>query len=191
MPPLDMHRAEIGADMVGRQLLRSTVIGIAAGLSASWIMNRFQTLVTDASTAGTGSGDGEQDEPATVKAADAVSNTVTGEPVPEEYEAPAELAVHYGFGAFVGGLYGALGEFLPGVRAGFGTAYGAGVAVVADEALVPAMGLAPPPQDVPAHTHAYAIASHLVFGAALEGSRRLIEAAISPATKGEGERGHG
>ena len=157
------------------RLLRSTVIGIAAGLSASWIMNRFQQAVTAAvGDIGTG---GSRDEPATVKAADAVSGSVTGNPVPEPYEDPAQSAVHYGFGAFVGGVYGLLGEFQPGIRTGFGTAYGAGVAVVADEALVPAIGLAPPPQDVQPEAHAYGFASHLVFGAALEGSRRIIERA--------------
>lgn len=160
--------------MKRQRLLRSTLIGIAAGLSASWIMNRFQAVAIAQSDAG------EQDEPATVKAAGLLSETVTGEPIPEPYKEPAGSAVHYGFGAFVGGVYGALGEFLPGVRAGFGTAYGAGVAVVADEALVPALGLAPPAQDVPVETHAYGVVSHLVFGAALEGSRRLIEGATSP-----------
>ncbi len=140
-----VRRPKIGGAVDGGRLLRSTVIGIAAGLSASWIMDRFQVAVSAAS----GSEAGEEDEPATAKAADAVSKAATGEPVPDECEAPAGSAVHYGFGALVGGLYGALGEILPGIRAGFGTAYGAGVAVVADEALVPAVGLAPPPQEVP------------------------------------------
>jgi uncharacterized membrane protein YagU involved in acid resistance len=161
--------------MDNHRLLRSTVIGIAAGLAASWIMDRFQAAISAASP-----DDGDEDKPATVKTADAVSNTVADKPVPGEYEAEAGSAVHYGFGAFLGGLYGALGETLPRVRAGFGTAYGAAVAIVADEMLVPTAGLAPPPQDVPMQTHAYGLASHLVFGLALEGSRRLIETAIVP-----------
>lgn len=167
---------------VDRQLLQSVVIGAIAGLSASWIMNRFQAAVSAASS----SDGGSEEEPATAKAADRLSETVTGEPVPEPYQEPAGSAVHYGFGAFLGGLYGALGEAVPGVRAGFGTAYGAGVAVVADEALVPAAGLAPPPAEVPVQTHLYGIVSHLVFGAALEGTRRVIERALASIDDGRG-----
>lgn len=171
----------------GRRLLRSSAIGIAAGLSASWIMERFQAAASSTS----GSARDKEAEPATVKAADAVTRTATGKPIPNQYKAPAGSAVHYGFGAVLGGLYGALGEFLPAIRAGFGTAYGAGVAVVADEALVPTLGLAPEPQDVPAQTHAYGIVSHLLFGAALEGSRRLLEEAVAlqAEPKDEGEPG--
>lgn len=173
-----MHQASESAPRVEVQkLLRGAAVGVAAGLSASWIMDRFQAALSAATSDEGGSDDSSEEKPTTVKAADMLSETVTGEPVPEPYEEPAGSAVHYGFGAFLGGLYGVLGELLPGVRAGFGTAYGAGVAIVADEALVPAAGLTPPPQDVPVSTHAYGLVSHLVFGAALEGTRRLIEQA--------------
>ena len=172
-----MHKAEIGIDV--QQLLRGAAIGVAAGLSASWIMNRFQAAVNVASSHNGDSNGSSEERPATVKAADVLSETITGEPVPEPYEEPAGSAVHYGFGAFLGGLYGVLGELLPGVRAGYGTAFGTSVAIVADEAVVPAAGLTPPPQEVPVSSHAYGVVSHLVFGAALEGTRRLIEGAAS------------
>lgn len=175
-----MHQPSESASKVEvQQLLRSAVVGTLAGLSASWIMNRIQAAVTAVTKDDGGSDDSSEEMPTTVKAADMLSETATGEPVPEPYEQPAGSAVHYGFGAFLGGLYGVLGEFLPGVRAGFGTAYGAGVAIVADEAIVPAAGLTPPPQNVPVSAHAYGLASHLVFGAALEGTRRLIDEALS------------
>lgn len=160
------------------KLLRGAAVGIIAGLSASWIMDRVQAAASAATSDDGGSGSSEE-KPTTVKAADMLSETATGEPVPERYDEIAGSAVHYGFGALLGGLYGVLGEVLPRVRAGFGTAYGAGVVIVADQALVPAAGLTPPPQDVPVSTHAYGLASHLVFGAALEGTRRLIEQALS------------
>lgn len=178
MQSSDSPGAEIAAAIGGRQLLRSTVIGVTAGLSAAWIMDRFQAVVGAAS--GDDGGGGGEEKPTTVKAAEMLSETVAGEPVPERYDKPAGPAVHYGFGAFLGGLYGAWGAVMPSVRSGFGTAYGAGVALVADEALVPAAGLTPPPQDVPAKTHAYGLVSHLVFGVALEGSRRVFERAIPP-----------
>lgn len=179
MQSSDRPLAQTAVAIGGRQLALNAMIGIAAGLSASWIMDRFQTVVGAATNDG-GSNGGSDEKPTTVKAADMLSETVTGEPVPQPYDKLAGSAVHYGFGAFLGGLYGAWGAVMPSVRSGFGTAYGGAVALVADEALVPATGLAPPPTDVPAQTHAYGIVSHLVFGAALEGSRRLIERAILP-----------
>ncbi len=166
--------------------MRSIGIGIAAGLFAAWLMNQFQSALSAASSDNGGSGQSDEEKPTTVKAADMVSNTLTGSPVPERFEQPAGSAVHYGFGAFLGGLYSAWGAIQPGVRSGFGTVYGTGVALVADEALVSAAGLTPPPNEVPAMTHAYGLVSHLVFGAALEGGRRLIEQAV---TGGDPKRG--
>lgn len=163
----------------GIELARATLVGAAAGLSAAFIMNQFQALVSSLpEDDDTGSEEGEESKPSTVRAADAVSQTVSGEPVPPRMQGAAGAVVHYGFGAFLGGLYGALATARPRVRTGFGTAYAASVALVADEAMVPALGLSPPPQDTPASTHAYGMISHLVFGIALEGSRRILDAAL-------------
>ena len=163
-----------------QDLLRNILVGMGAGLSAAWAMNRFQALLISASERlGPSRAGGEEETPATLEAAERVSEAATGQPVPSELEDVAESAVHYGFGAALGGLYGVLGTWRPEVRAAFGTAYGAAAALIADETLVPALGLAPPPHKVPAPTHAYAFVSHLVFGAALEGSRRIAERAIA------------
>jgi len=60
----------------------------------------------------------------------------------------------------------------------WGSAYGVGNALLFDEAAVPAAGLGQVPWDTPASTHLYTLASHLVFGTAAEGMRRLVRAAI-------------
>lgn len=174
-PAADLEQARKGAD-----LLRATLVGVAAGISASFVMNQFQAALGSLPKNGDSDSDeGEKSKPTTVKAADVVSGAVTGKPVSNEMRGVAGAAVHYGFGALLGGLYGAVGAVEPGLRAGFGTAYGAAAALVADEAMVPAMGLSPPPQETPASSHAYGMVSHLVFGIALEGSRRVIEALVS------------
>ncbi len=173
-PAGDFEQALNGID-----LLRATLVGITAGVSAAFLMNQFQALVSSfQKDEDSGSDGGEESKPSTVKAADAVSEKVSGEPVPRKMQRVAGAAVHYGFGAFLGGLYGAIGTARPRVRTGFGTAYAASVALVADEAMVPALGLSPPPQESPASTHAYSLISHLVFGIALEGSRRILEGAL-------------
>jgi hypothetical protein len=118
------------------------------------------------------------DEPNTAKAADAVAKASVGEPVPEEYRGAAGTAVHYGFGAFLGAVYGVAVELRPATGAGFGTAYGAAVSLLADEMAMPALGFTPPAPEVPASAHLRGFVSHLVFGAALEGARRLLTTAI-------------
>ncbi len=54
------------------------------------------------------------------------------------------------------------------------------MAVIMDEALVPAVGLSGPPWRSPASTHAYSLASHFVFGLTLEVVRRGIHDLLRP-----------
>lgn len=144
--------------------------GVAAGLIASAAMAAFQgqaqKLLPD-------EGGGDED-PATVKAADKVSEAVVGEPVPEPYRESAGQAVHYVTGAVLGGIYGVLTEYRSEASAGFGSAYGVITSALLDEALVPAADLGPAPQDTSLATHAYGAASHLVYGWVLEGVRALL-----------------
>lgn len=174
-------------------------IGIVAGLAAAFAMTKFQAgwsaakqkLEPDQSQQG---GDAKQEkkneaEPATAKVADWALKEATGKPVPGPYKSAAGAAVHYGFGAFLGGLYGAIGSAWPQVRFGFGTAFGAAVWATADEALVPAAGLSKPPQAYPLSEHLTALASHLAFGAFLEGARRLIDRGLRAAQEPQGQQG--
>ncbi len=167
--------------MEADKLLRSTLAGIAAGLAAAWIMNRFQDGWSAITSAGDGSDGDTGSEPATVKAADKLSNLTSGEPISRESREAAGAAVHYAFGSFLGGAYGLLSEIHPKTRAGFGMAYGAAVSLVADEIMVPATGLSPPPQEAPVSSHVYGFLSHLVFGATLEAVFRVIERTFQPA----------
>lgn len=165
--------------MNGSTVARNMVVGAASGLVAAWLMNRFQNLWSAVASPRETSGQ-EAGEPATVKAANKVALATVGVRIPEQDRQLAGSAVHYGFGLSVGALYGAIGTVLPQVRVGFGTAYGGAVALIADEALVPAAGLSPPPHKVPPGTHLYGLVSHFVFGAALEGTVRAIDSALAP-----------
>jgi putative membrane protein len=148
--------------MDSRSVLRGALAGAAAGAFASFAMNRFQSLVS--------SGSGGGGESSTVKAAE----RVVGRPLRGGEKERAGNAVHYGFGTALGATYGVAAEVEPWTTAGLGMPFGGAVAVVADEALVPALGLAGPPWRSPPSTHLYSLASHLVFGAALEAARRAL-----------------
>ncbi len=155
-------------------LTRTLIGGALAGAAASAAMNGFQTLLARAQEAQGSSNGGDDDTPSTVKAADALSQAVLGHDVPHRDEAAAGRAVHYATGVGLGVLYTAMGRWMPAVRAGWGTGYGIASAAVLDEGLVPALGLAPKPTEVPASSHAYAAASHIAFGLALESVTRIV-----------------
>ncbi|WP_374944565.1 DUF1440 domain-containing protein [Sphingomonas sp.] len=154
-------------------LVKGAVVGLAAGLIASLAMNQFQAVVQTLSPP-----DDDADEPATEKAADRVAVAATGEPVAKSSKPAAGNAVHYAFGALLGVAYGVAAEYRPRITMGYGTVFGTGVAAVMDEGAVPAAGLAPAPWQTPAGAHAYALVSHLIFGAVTEVSRRLLRSAI-------------
>ena len=146
----------------------SIVAGLGAGLVASLAMNLYQ-----GATASLFGQDKGNDDPSTVKAADSATETVAGQPVTQKRRQEAGGLVHYATGAAIGVAYGLLVMAWPPAAIGFGAAFGIVVAVVLDDALVPAFGWGPPPWAVGSATHAYSLTSHIVFGLVLEGIRRL------------------
>ena len=170
---------------------KGLVAGLAGGLVASWTMNQFQaawTRIQEGTEKSHGaqsmqpaegsSGDQSQDvkeqDDATVEVAKIVSREVLGHELQESEKKPAGAAVHYAFGTMSGGLYGALAEVTPQVTTGAGVPFGAAFWLLADEISMPLLGLSKGPTEYPVSTHAYALASHLVYGATAELSRRAI-----------------
>lgn len=86
--------------------------------------------------------------------------------------------VHYAFGGLMGGLYGMAAELRPDVTRGLGTLFGAALFLAADQIVVPALGLSKKPTETPIATHAQELASHLVYGAALDALRRVGSSVI-------------
>jgi len=169
---------------------KGIVAGIAGGLVASWTMNQFQAAWTrlaegtekphgaqsmkPAQGSNENGQDSKEDENATVKIAEAISEGVFGHELQESEKKPAGAAVHYAFGTASGALYGALAEVAPQVTTAAGIPFGAAFWLLADEVSVPLLGLAKGPTEYPLSTHAYALASHLVYGATAELSRRAV-----------------
>lgn len=154
-------------------LLRGAVAGIAAGLVASFAMDLAQKALAGLQPDDSGGG-----EPATEKAADRVSEAVTGTPIAKDDKPAAGQVVHYSFGALLGLGYGIVAELYPQATSGAGTLFGLGTALAFDEAAVPAVGLGPAPWETPAGTHAYSLASHAVFGVSTELTRKLVREAL-------------
>lgn len=181
-----------------KSVWKGLVAGLAGGLVASWTMNQFQaawTLATEGFEKPHGAQsmqptegpnpnetddssqskeEKEHQDDATVETAKVISKNVFGHELQESEKKPAGAAVHYAFGTASGGLYGAMAEVAPQVTAGMGIPFGAVFWVVADEVGVPLLGLAKGPTAYPVSTHLYALASHLVYGAAAEFTRRTV-----------------
>jgi len=144
-------------------------------------MERFQASLARISEdmGGASGGGGQQhrkpqSEPATYKAADAVSRAATGKPLPREDKPTGGSIVHYAFGGAVGAMYGAAASQNREVTAWAGLPFGATVWLIADEIGVPLAGLSKPPSEYPLSSHLSAFATHLVYGATTEAVRKLL-----------------
>src|SRR5436190_14119886 len=166
------------------KIWRGILVGLVAGLAASWMMDRFQDAWIAVSPPDDSKKKKDQTDPsedrgesqddATVKAASAISEALFEHKLTKAEKKIAGPAVHYSVGATSGIVYGIASEFLPEVTVGFGLPYGTAFWLVVDEGAVPLLRLSKPPTAYPASTHIYALASHLVFGATAEGVRRVL-----------------
>jgi hypothetical protein len=181
-------------------MFHGAVAGAIGGLAASWVMNQFMMhaqrraeQIAGRSELGQGrqressasspqeqkekqqqeEGGGGGGEDATVKTAAVISRNLFDHELTPDEKQIAGPAVHYAYGALVGSLYGAVAEVWPTIATGFGMPYGVALWALGDEAAVPALRLSPPPTEVPAEKHADFLAAHIVYGIALDVSRRV------------------
>ncbi|HEX8163041.1 MAG TPA: DUF1440 domain-containing protein [Pyrinomonadaceae bacterium] len=189
---------ETGSGGGGRagDVAKGVVAGLVGGFVASLAMNQFQQLwqrLAEGEERGHGAqsmqqgsphrGAGEmlrergvdsEDDDAAERTASAIAVGVFDHELTESEKETAGTAVHYAFGAGTGALYGAAAELAPVLTAGAGLPLGAAVWLTADEGLVPLLGLSKTPTEYPVSTHAYSLASHLVYGLTVELVRRAV-----------------
>ena len=161
-------------------IMKGLLAGVAGGILASYLMEQFQAAWEAAADAMSSDRKraGRKSDPATVKAANVIAKKITGRKIPRDYKPIAGEAVHYGVGATSAAVYGVLAEVAPVVTVAEGTAFGAGVWLLANELAVPAAGLSKPAREIPVTTHIYALASHLVYGWITETVRRAVRRAL-------------
>lgn len=164
--------------------------GVAGGLVASWTMNQFQGVWSWASQelaseqnghakGGNGQTKGsEGGEDATQKVADKAAVTALDRHLTSDEKEKAGPAVHYAFGAVMGGIYGVASEFVPAARSGQGATFGTALFLGADELALPALNLSKSPAQYPLSKHAYGMASHFVYGLTTEWVRRAVRSGL-------------
>jgi hypothetical protein len=175
---------------------KGIVAGVAGGLAGSLAMNQFQAVWSKfaqrderphgAQAPQQGSPDrgigrelaergvDEPDDDAAARTGNAVAELVLNRHLTKPQKEKAGAIVHYAFGAGSGAIYGAMAEVMPAATVGEGTAFGVAVWAIADEGIVPAVGLSRKPTDYPLSIHAYAFAAHLVYGFTTEVVRRAV-----------------
>ena len=95
-----------------------------------------------------------------------------------EKERIAGPIVHYAVGTIAGAVYGLAAEYEPTVTTLAGIPFGTAFWMVVDEGALPLLGLAKGPSAYPISMHAYALASHLVFGLTAEVVRSTVRRAL-------------
>jgi hypothetical protein len=171
------------------EVLKGLAAGTIGGLVASWVMDEFQYIwIRVSSSRQNGSGDSssaeqsqssdEEQEPATVKAAEMVSEKIFGHQLAKGEKEIAGNAVHYATGAASAAIYGVAAELAPEVTAGAGILFGTAVWLVVDEGAVPLIGLSKGPAEYPLSTHIYSLASHFIYGFTTEAVRRTLRRTI-------------
>jgi len=162
-------------------ILKGLAAGAIGGLAASWVMERFQyawMYMANNKSQTQETKETSNEEPATIKAAEAVSQKLFGHELTKDEKKLAGDVVHYATGGTSAAVYGVAAEFVPGVTAGAGIPFGTAVWLVIDEGAVPLMHLSKGPAEYPLSNHLYALASHFVYGVTTEVVRRTLRRSV-------------
>ncbi len=188
-------------------IVKGLAAGFAGGLVASLVMNQFQAvwgklMENESRSQGAQSlqqglpnhgisrelqkrGSDDPDDNAAIRAGNAVSEFVFDHKLSKSEKETAGALAHYAMGAASGAIYGAAAEVMPLSTSGEGVPFGVAVWAIADEAVVPALGLSKPATAYPLSTHVYALASHMVYGLTTEIVRRNVRWALGGSTSDE------
>jgi putative membrane protein len=181
-----------------RSPLHGALAGALAGAAGALAMNMFQRLAAqtgqgreaDDATIGlprTGRGPqpaqalGNASDDATARVANAALSVVGYELSDPRAKQMAGEFVHLAFGALNGAAYGLAAELDSRVTAAAGVPFGAAVWAVADEGIVPALGLSRGPREASAGLLAYGLLSHFVYGLTTEAVRSALRSQPLPA----------
>jgi uncharacterized membrane protein YagU involved in acid resistance len=161
---------------MNRDLLADILIGLAAGVAATWVMDQATTAMyeREPEEAKERENEARGDRTAYEIAAEE-SARLAGFDLTAEQRKKGGAALHWALGAGAGAGYGALRNISPYAGAGSGLAYGTLFWLAMDEGALTLLGLTPPPKEFPWQTHARGLAGHLVLGAVIEAAFALTD----------------
>ena len=101
-------------------------------------------------------------------------NRIASRPLSETEEVVSVRAIHWGFGALVGGAYGAVAEYQPVITGRLGANFGLTLCGMTHASTLPIMGLKESPENQPAREHASELVTHAIYGVTTEVVRRAV-----------------
>ena len=166
--------------------IRKTVItGVAAGLFASWIKSvaepplqkigeeKFPPTDEELNLKGADVTNQPENMPPAVLA-NRVSEKISGHPLSHDETLASMKAIHYGLGTALGIGYVMLQEKYPKISGGEGLIAGGIIWALTHGSAVPALGLQGKVREMPKSWWVWEYGSHLIFGIALEQSRKAV-----------------
>jgi uncharacterized membrane protein YagU involved in acid resistance len=146
---------------------------VAAGLAATWFMDRVDKLIYTAQAEDVHRREAElEDVTGPGQFARALIRAFGREPTHDETVLWGRVA-HVGMGITFAVLYPAAARRAPWLRAGFGAMYGLAISP-ANLVIVPALGLTPPSWEFPIKTTVRGVGYHIAYGIALEALARVL-----------------
>ncbi len=158
-------------------LVKGIIAGAVAGVVATFVMTKYQNVTQDLMNDDKKDSDKKED-PATVKAANMITENVFDHELEKSEKEIAGQTMHYLMGGISGAILGASAEYTDLAKLGGGLPFGTAVWAIADDIVVPALGLSNSPLQTSLSTHAYALSSHWVYGIVSEFVRRAIRNAL-------------
>lgn len=163
----------------GDGVLGTALKGLAAGLVATWVLDRVDWAMWDAEDSRTRA-ETRRVRPGGLDPAHVAANRiarVVGAELNPTQPHPLGIALHYSFATVPTVAYALMRHQAPAVAMGGGTLFGLAAMMVEDEGMNPLLGLAAPPQDYPWQDHARSLVAHVVLGIVAEGLLRALDGA--------------
>lgn len=156
-----------GERRLERSLLKGAVAGLIGGLAGAGAKILAEKLFPPRE-AGTGR----------VSPGVALAERAAGHALTEDQRRAAESAIHWGFGAAAGAVYGAMAEEEPTLGAWKGTAFGLALNRITHEAVLPKLGVVPAKSEQTAQERTSEWVTHAVYGFVTDMVRRGVRWAL-------------
>lgn len=162
---LDKAEERDGGQARERSLLKGAVAGLIGGLAGAGAKILAEKVFPPR-------------EAGRVSPGVALAERAAGHELTDEQRLVTESAIHWGFGAAAGAVYGAMVEEEPTLGAWKGTAFGVALNRITHEAVLPKLGVVPETGEQAAQERVSEWITHAVYGFVTDVVRRRVRKAL-------------
>ena len=147
--------------MSTRNLCKGLIAGVIAGLVATAAKSAAEKFYAPHIH-------GEPEPPSIL------ADKLSGYDLDEQQRLIAAETIHWGFGVAAGAFYGALAEFYPAATSRDGATFGLALMALTHNTALPALGLAPEPEDQSPREQTSEATTHVIYGVVAEKVRGFV-----------------